>query len=141
MLFTGLNHQQSLFFSSQDSIIGADQKLLPVPKYTKSIAELQAEALQQTKKTQPDVTDTEAEEHEDLVDLDTTFAEPGAFLDVWSTLSDDAAIMETEEGKLEDIENSRQLLSQGLAVLQASKLAEMGACEQNANALIAQAAA
>ena len=118
-----------------------DQKLLPVPKYTKSIAELQAEALQQTKKTQPDVTDTEAEEHEDLVDLDTTFAEPGAFLDVWSTLSDDAAIMETEEGKLEDIENSRQLLSQGLAVLQASKLAEMEACEQNANALIAQAAA
>ena len=130
------------YFLQQDSTIGGpSRKLPPVPRYKKTLAEIQAEGIKRLQAGEDPASNTEAEEHEDLVDLSTPFAEPGALANAWSVLSDDIQIMQTDEGKLRDAMNSKIIFQQGLRVLRAGKLAEKMALQKQSEAIIAQAKA
>ena len=63
----------------------------------------------------------------------------GALQESWIGLSDDAAILETDEGKEQDAVNTRALFTQGLHVLRAAKLEEQAALQDQAEALQRQA--
>ena len=114
-------------------------KLESVPKYRTTLAQELAEGCKHREEILEGRKIKEETEDEEHVDLYTPFVDTDTLQQSWVDLSDDAAILETEEGEERDAANTKSLFVQGLHVLRASKVEEQQALQDQAFALQQQA--